>query len=127
MNKTLASIMLIDDDDDDNFFQEREIKKVNPAIIVIMKNSGKEALAYLKSKKDNKDPHPDLIFLDIKMPTLSGIDFLKAIPNPPMVICESAVRPAVPASVRVPVIVEALCVANDEVTPSGWALPPAST
>ncbi len=77
MNKTLASIMLIDDDDDDNFFHEREIKKVNPAIIVIMKNSGKEALAYLKSKKDNKDPHPDLIFLDINMPGMNGWEFLE--------------------------------------------------
>ncbi|HMI65827.1 MAG TPA: response regulator [Cyclobacteriaceae bacterium] len=69
-------IMLVDDNPNDNFFHEREIKKNNPANIVIKKNSGTKALEYLRSKKDSTDPHPDLIFLDINMPDMSGWEFL---------------------------------------------------
>ncbi len=43
-----------------------------------------EAMGFLQTNKI------DLIFLDIKMPDISGIDFLKSIHNPPMVIFTTA-------------------------------------
>lgn len=43
-----------------------------------------EAMDHLRREK------PDLIFLDIKMPDISGIDFLKTLINPPMVIVTTA-------------------------------------
>src|SRR6478672_3375164 len=43
-----------------------------------------EAADFLRKEKI------DLIFLDIKMPDISGIDFLRSIPNPPMVIFTTA-------------------------------------
>lgn len=43
-----------------------------------------DAIAYLHQNKT------DLIFLDIKMPDISGIDFLGSLSNPPMVIFTTA-------------------------------------
>jgi two-component system LytT family response regulator len=43
-----------------------------------------EAISYLQQNK------VDLIFLDIKMPDISGIDFLKTLTKPPMVVFTTA-------------------------------------
>jgi CheY-like chemotaxis protein len=73
MINKLNCIMLVDDDEDDNFFHEEEIISHKFATTVIVQDSGKKALDYLRSKKD---PTSDLIFLDINMPIMSGWDFL---------------------------------------------------
>jgi CheY-like chemotaxis protein len=69
--------MLVDDDQNDNYFHTREIKKTNLNIVVVTKNSGIEALEYLKSKKEITNIQPDLIFLDINMPRMNGWEFLQ--------------------------------------------------
>jgi DNA-binding LytR/AlgR family response regulator len=43
-----------------------------------------DAIQYLQQHK------VDLIFLDIKMPDISGIEFIRSVPNPPMVIFATA-------------------------------------
>lgn len=68
--------MLVDDNPDDNFYHERVIKRSNSAEIVVSKQTGLDALEYLKSEKDN-NLHPDLIFLDINMPGMNGWEFLE--------------------------------------------------
>ena len=69
--------MLVDDNPDDNFYHERVIKKSDAADIVVAKQTAMAALDYLKSKKDNSDTHPNLIFLDINMPGMNGWEFLE--------------------------------------------------
>jgi CheY-like chemotaxis protein len=68
--------MLVDDNPDDNFFHERVIRKHGFAEHVIAKQTGKEALEYLKAKDQHTGCHPDLIFLDINMPGMNGWEFL---------------------------------------------------
>lgn len=65
--------MLVDDDEDDNFFHEREIIDNHMAKTVVVKDSGRKALDYLKAKTD---PLSELIFLDINMPGMTGWEFL---------------------------------------------------
>ena len=43
-----------------------------------------------KAMEHMQQHQTDLIFLDIKMPNISGVDFLKSIKNPPMVIFTTA-------------------------------------
>jgi DNA-binding LytR/AlgR family response regulator len=43
-----------------------------------------EAMSYLQQEKT------DLLFLDIRMPDITGIDFIRALPNPPMVVFTTA-------------------------------------
>ncbi|MBN7801216.1 response regulator transcription factor [Algoriphagus aestuariicola] len=47
-------------------------------------SSGLEAMQFMKPNA------VDLIFLDIKMPDMSGLEFLKAFPNPPMIVFTTA-------------------------------------
>lgn len=68
--------MLIDDNRDDNFFHIRVIKKVLPDINIITMDSGIEALDYLKNAAETQNKLPEVIFLDINMPVMSGWEFL---------------------------------------------------
>jgi len=44
----------------------------------------------LEAREALKSLHVDLIFLDIQMPEISGIDFLRSLESPPMVIFTTA-------------------------------------
>ena len=72
--------LLVDDNEDDVFFMERALRGAelqNPLHIV---TSGEEAIEYLAGRNSYADrqkfPLPDLIFLDLKMPGLTGFDVL---------------------------------------------------
>ena len=64
--------MLIDDDADDNYYHQIILRKMDITDHIEVAETGTEALDYLK--KENQIP--DIIFLDINMPGMSGWDFL---------------------------------------------------
>jgi len=68
-------IFAVDDDQDDLDLFVETLAQVDNSIICVTATNGLEALDYLDSDVEN----PDLIFLDINMPKLNGIDALKAI------------------------------------------------
>jgi len=70
------TILLVDDDEDDRKLFCEATKEVDPEITCIAAVNGQEALTYLNNAAN---PLPDFIFLDLRMPGLSGQQCLKAI------------------------------------------------
>lgn len=76
MKDNVDHVMLVDDNDTDNFIHKRVIELTGFAKNIIVKNSGKSALEYLETNKNNLERLPDIIFLDINMPIVDGFVFL---------------------------------------------------
>jgi len=72
----IGKVMLVDDNDTDNFISRRIIEITKFADDVIVKNSGKGALDYLREYENSVEELPDIIFLDINMPIVDGFVFL---------------------------------------------------
>lgn len=67
-------ILIVDDDEDDRDILSSAIHDIDPHIRCLVASNGEEALLGLRL---NHFPKPDLIFLDLNMPRISGIQLLK--------------------------------------------------
>ena len=72
------TIMIIDDNSIDLYISSRIITKHHFAKNVLQYSSAKLALDYLEKNQNNTKLLPDLIFVDIYMPEMSGFEFIES-------------------------------------------------
>jgi CheY-like chemotaxis protein len=73
------NILLVEDDEDDQAFFREAINEIDNAVLYDIARDGKEAVDRLA----NAIILPDLIFMDINMPRMNGIDCLKQLASNP--------------------------------------------
>jgi len=78
---TVKKILLVEDDIDDQMFFVEAISEIKSAVLFGIANNGKEALNKLKRSVIL----PDLIFTDIHMPVMNGIECLAEIIKDPQI------------------------------------------
>jgi len=75
--KKNITILIVDDDEDDKKLFLESAKEVNKNIKCITASDGQEALRFLKDERQQS--LPDYIFLDLRMPRISGKQCLEEI------------------------------------------------
>lgn len=76
----MTKILIIDDDSDDSDLLRDAIQQVAPETNCTIVSSADEALLGMKTRKI---PRPDLIFLDLNMPRMNGIQCLRQLKAEP--------------------------------------------
>lgn len=81
------AILVVEDNEDDLFFMRRTLKAVAPKLLVRFVTDGRAALQYLRGTESFVDraeyPLPSVVFLDLKLPFLHGLEVLAAIRSDP--------------------------------------------
>jgi CheY-like chemotaxis protein len=72
------TVMIIDDNLVDLYIISRMIIKNNFGKNVLHYTEAEEAMKYLQENQDNVSKLPQIIFVDIYMPLMSGFEFLEA-------------------------------------------------
>ncbi len=78
--KTLRTVLLVEDDADDREFFLDALLGIENIIVYDVVENGHDALLILKSHR----VYPDIIFMDINMPVMNGIECLREIIRNPL-------------------------------------------
>ena len=83
MSEKALSILLVEDDDLDVMNVRRAFKKNNIANPLFVAGDGVEALAMLRGEAGGLPSERRIILLDLNMPRMSGIEFLRVLRGDP--------------------------------------------
>lgn len=98
MKQERTTILHVEDDEDDREFLSDAVKKVDPAVDIIMLVDGQQALEYL-NKLNHEVTQPSLIVLDLNLPFIDGKEVFKKIrqnsflDNVPVIVFSSGEHP----------------------------------
>lgn len=75
----VKNILLVEDDELDVISVKRSLRKLEHSYNLETAYNGIEALELLQESKTQGKPLPDIILLDLNMPKMNGIEFLKTL------------------------------------------------
>ena len=96
-------ILLADDDEDDCFFFDKILTGLSVATTLTVVGDGEQLMNLLRQEST---PLPDLLFLDLNMPRLNGLECLTAIKSDerlthlPVVILSTFIAPEIEAKLH---------------------------
>lgn len=81
------TLLVVEDNEDDVYFMRRALKAVAPTMPVRFVSDGRAALDYLHASGEfadrNENPFPAVVFLDLKLPFVHGLEVLATIRREP--------------------------------------------
>lgn len=87
MNNNVVEILLVEDNPDDEELTLHALRRVNLINHIHVARDGEEALTYIFGSENNPDGTlenaPRLIFLDLKLPKVDGMEVLERIKSDP--------------------------------------------
>ncbi|MFH6999708.1 response regulator [Flavobacterium sp. FlaQc-57] len=78
LHSSFHRIMIIDDNQIDKFIIKHVVSKNKFSDIILEYDSANKALEYLTENQSSLFMLPQIIFIDINMPGMSGFEFMKA-------------------------------------------------
>lgn len=75
----LPLVLLVEDSEDDAFFFRWSLQKTGVPCDLVHVADGGAARAHFDAVRSGGKPRPDLVFLDLKLPTCSGFELLVAV------------------------------------------------